>query len=68
MRCDASIVARHKTDEDGYTLTLVMGDGKGELNHLSVVCPGEEQARKIESNYRRDEEFYYLKVAALLSK
>lgn len=68
MRRDASIVAEHELTEEGCTVTLGMGDGKGELIRLSFVCAGEEQARKIEQNFRRDAETYYQKIAELLSE
>ena len=68
MRRDASIQASHELSEDGCTVTLSMGDGKGELIRLSFVCAGEEQARKIEANFRRDAETFYQKIAALLSE
>ncbi len=68
MRRDASIVAGHEPGEDGCTVTLAMGDGKGELIRLSFVCAGEEQAKKIEANFRRDAESYYQRIAAMLSE
>ncbi len=68
MRRDASIVAGHELGEDGCTVTLAMGDGKGELIRLSFVCAGEEQAKKIEANFRRDAESYYQRIAAMLSE
>ncbi len=68
MRRDASIVARHELTGDGCTVTLGMGDGKGELIRLSFVCAGEEQAKRIEQNFRRDAETYYQKIAELLSE
>ena len=68
MRRDASIVARHELTGDGCTVTLGMGDGKGELIRLSFVCAGEDQAKRIEQNFRRDAETYYQKIAELLSE
>ena len=68
MRREASIVARHELSEDGCTVTLAMGDGKGDLIRLSFVCAGEEQAEKIEANFRRDAETYYQRIAELLSE
>lgn len=68
MRRDASIIARHTADQDGCTVTLGMGDGRGELIRLSFVCAGEEQAKKIEANFRRDAESYYQRIAAMLSE
>ena len=68
MRRDASIVAKHELTEEGCCVMLSMGDGKGELIRLSFVCAGEEQAQKIEANFRRDAEHYYQKIAELLSE
>ncbi len=68
MRREASIVARHELSEDGCTVTLAMGDGKGDLIRLNFVCAGEEQAEKIEANFRRDAETYYQRIAELLSE
>ena len=68
MRREASIVAQHELSEDGCTVTLAMGDGKGDLIRLSFVCAGEEQAEKIEANFRRDAETYYQRIAELLSE
>ena len=68
MRRDASIITGHRTDEDGCTVTLAMGDGKGELIRLSFVCAGEKQAAVIEANFRRDAESYYQRIAEMLSE
>lgn len=68
MRRDASIVAQHELSEDGCTVTLAMGDGKGELIRMSFLCAGEEQAKKIEARFRREAESTYHKIVALLSE
>ena len=49
-------------------VTLAMSDGKGEIIHLRFLCAGEEQAKLIEKNFRRDAEGYYQKIADLLSE
>ncbi len=68
MRRDNSIVTKHEVTEHGCTVSLSMGDGMGDLIRLSFVCAGEEQAKKIETNFRRDAENYYQQIAALLSE
>ena len=68
MRRDASILTHHRSDADGTTVTLSMGDGRGDLIRLSFVCAGDEQAKRIESNFRREAEEYYQKIVALLSE
>ena len=42
-----------------------MSDGKGELAHLRLLCADEEQARRMEKNFRKSAEGYYHKVIAL---
>lgn len=68
LRREASIVTKHELNDDGCTVTLAMGDGKGDLIRLSFVCAGEEQAKKIEANFRRDAESYYQRIAEMLSE
>lgn len=68
MRRDASIRTGHELTEDGCTVTLSMGDGKGEFIRLSLLCAGEKQAGRIEENFRRDAESYYHKIIAMLSE
>ena len=68
MRRAAMITARHDMEEGGCMVTLAMSDGKGEIIHLRFLCAGEEQAKQIEKNFRRDAEGYYQKIADLLSE
>ena len=68
MRRLAMITARHSVDEKGCMVELAVSDGQGEMLHLHLLCAGEEQAQKIEANFRRDAELYYQKIAALLSE
>ena len=68
LRRAAMITARHTVGEDGCTVELAMGDGKGEIVRLSLLCAGEDQARQIEKRFRRDAEGYYQKIMALLTE
>lgn len=68
MRRAAMITAKHyNTDDGGMTVELAMSDGMGEIIHLSFLCAGEEQAKLIQKNFRRDAEGYYQKIVELLS-
>lgn len=68
MRRAAMITAKHEIDEEGCVVNLAMSDGKGEIISLRFLCAGEEQAKQIEKNFRRDAEGYYQKIAELLSE
>ena len=68
MRRAAMITARHSVDDEGCFVQLALSDGKGEIINLRFLCSDEEQAKKIESNFRRDAENYYLRIAELLSE
>jgi len=68
LRRAAMITARHETDGDGCFVELAMSDGKGEIIRMRLLCAGEEQAKRIEKNFRADAEGVYQKIAALLSE
>jgi len=68
MRRDNLIVARHEEEEDGTFVQLSMSDGKGDIINLRLLVSGEEQARIIEGNFRREAESYYQKIVALLGE
>ena len=68
LRRAAMITASHTLDENGCTVELAVGDGKGELIRMSLLCAGEEQAKKIEKHFRKDAEGYYQKIVELLSE
>jgi len=59
LRRAAMISARHEMTESGLTVKLSMSDGKGEIINMSLLCAGEEQARIIEKNFRKNAEYYY---------
>ena len=68
LRRAAMITARHSVREDGCFVTLAMSDGKGNIIDLTLLCADEEQAGKIEKNFRRDAENYYHQIMELLIK
>ena len=68
LRRAAMLTARHEMTESGCMVELAMADGKGEVLRLRFLCAGEEQAKRIEKNFRRDAETYYQKIAELLSE
>ena len=45
-----------------------MSDGKGEVVRVELLCAGEEQAKRMEKNFRRNAENYYQKLVELLSE
>lgn len=66
LRRAAMITARHTLSEEGCTVELAMGDGKGELIHLRLLCADEEQAGTLEKHFRKNAEGYYQKIIGLL--
>jgi len=68
LRRAAMIKTEHRVDELGCTVMLSMSDGVGELINLSFLCADEEQAKRIEKNFRRDAEGYYQRIAAMMTE
>ena len=68
MRRAAMISAKHHGTDGGVRVELAMSDGVGEILRLSFLCAGEDQAKQIEKNFRRDAEGYYQKIVELLSQ
>ena len=62
----AMIRAESKTDEDGCRVCLAMSDGKGEIISLSLLCAGEEQAKKMKKKFRREAEEVYQRIIEIL--
>lgn len=67
LRRAAMLTARHSLDENGCMVELGMDDGKGPVFALRMLCAGEEQAKLIEKNFRRQAEDYYTRIVELLS-
>ena len=68
LRRMAMLTARHENGELGCVVELGMCDGKGEIIHMKFLCAGDEQAKQIEKNFRRNAEGYYQKIVELLSE
>ena len=62
------ITARHESEPNGCFVTLAMSDGEGEIIRLRLLCGGEEQAKKMEKNFRRGAESYYHQIVGMLSE
>ena len=65
MRRAAMITARHEVRDDGCFVQLAMSDGAGEIIRLSLLCADEDQARRMEKNFRKSAESYYHQMIAL---
>ena len=68
LRRLAMITAKHDLEKGGCFVTLAMSDGEGEIIRLRLLCGGEEQAKKIEKNFRRGAEGYYQRFVEMLSE
>ena len=68
LRRLSMIKASHTVEEGGCFVRLAMSDGEGDIIRLELLCGGEEQAKKIESNFRNGAEGYYHQFIELLTK
>ena len=68
MRRSAMILANHEKTEGGITVYLAMSDGKGSVFDLKILAGSEEQAKKMETNFRKHAEAYYNRFAEALSE
>ena len=69
LRRAAMIHAAHQVGPDGTTtVELSMSDGKGDVIRLSLLCAGEEQAKKMEKAFRKDAEGYYQRIMSLFTE
>ncbi len=66
MRRAAMITARHDLRSDGCFVERAMSDGAGEIIRMTLLCADEDQARRMEKNFRKGAEGYYHKVIGLL--
>ena len=66
LRRSELVTARHEQREQGVTVQLAMSDGVGTVFDLRLLALDEEQAKRIEKNFkRRAEEFYNRFMTAL---
>ena len=68
LRRLAMIQAEHRLEKDGCYVKLAMSDGEGDVIRLQLLCGGEEQAKKIEKNFRKSAESYYQRIVEMLSE
>ena len=68
LRRLAMIKATHTTEKDGCYLHLAMSDGEGEIIRLRLLCAGEEQAKTMEKNFRKNAEAFYQQFIEMLIK
>ncbi len=68
LRREAMIKTSHKTEKDGCYVELAMSDGEGEIIRLRLLCAGEEQAKTMEKNFRKNAEAFYQQFIEMLSK
>ena len=68
LRRLSMITAQHRNRDSGCFVTLAMSDGKGEIIRLNILSSGEQQAERIEENFRDRAEELYCKIIELLDK
>ena len=68
LRRLSMLTAEHKIKDGNCMVTLAMNDGKGEVMRLKILSSGEEQAQRIEKNFKGNEEDIYCKLIELLDK
>lgn len=68
MRRSSMILANHEVHEGGVTVYLAVSDGLGTIFDLKILASDENQARKIEKNFRKRAEEYYNRFIEELSE
>lgn len=68
MQRDALIRAEHSATESGIIVRLSLSDGIGEIFDLKILAGDEEQAKKIEKNFKKDAEGFYGQFISSLSE
>lgn len=68
MRRSSMILANHEKGESGVTVYLAVSDGIGTIFDLKILASDEEQAKKIEKNFRKDAEGFYARFIQELSE
>ena len=65
---EAMIKASHKEKpEGGYTVSLSLSDGLGEVMHLDILAGSDQQAKEMEKRFRKNAESLYLRIAGILT-
>ena len=68
MRRSAMILANHETGENGVTVYLAMSDDMGGILDLKLLAADEEQAKRMERNFKKNAEGYYQRFIAALTE
>jgi len=68
MRRSEMILANHEEAKGGVTVYLAMSDGIGNIFDLKILAADEEQARRIERNFKKNAEGYYNSFIRQLSE
>jgi hypothetical protein len=68
MRRSAMILANHEVSSSGVTVYLAVSDGIGSIFDLKILAASEEQAKKIERNFKANAEDYYNRFIRELSE
>lgn len=68
MLRSSMILANHEVSEGGVTVYLAVSDGIGTILDLKILASDEEQAIKIEKNFRNKAEEYYNRFIEELSE
>ena len=67
LRREAMIKTSHVNEKNGCFVQLSMSDGEGDVINLRLLCGGEEQAKIMEKNFRKNAEAFYQQFIELLS-
>ena len=66
---DAMIKTSHREKpEGGYTVSLSLSDGLGEMMHLDILAGSDRQAVEMEQRFRKNAESLYLRIAGILTE
>ncbi len=68
MRRSSLIRASHERRDDGCRVELSMADGFGTVIEMRLLCGSEDQAQRIEENFRQGAEDYYNRIMEMLSQ
>ena len=68
LRREAMIRTSHVNEKNGCFVQLSMSDGEGDVINLRLLCGGEEQAKIMEKNFRKNAEAFYQQFIEMLSK
>lgn len=68
LRRLALLTAEHSVEDNGCFVKLAVSDGKGDILNMRFLCSNEEQAKRIEKNFKRDAEAYYSNIIEMFDK